>query len=351
MGTCSEHSSEDARSPWLGAISMKSCPVCGGRSVAWVRVFDRQGIASGEWTLRRCEACGAGFLDPMPSLEETQGFYPETYYAYTPPTLPTPPKNPIKRWEWRWRTQRLAARLHALGYPVDPPAKAWRILARMFPPRSEIPPFREGVLLDVGCGSGAYLLQMKQWGWQVKGVEPNRQAARAAKAAGLDVFAGFLREANLPPESVAMVRMNDVLEHIPDPVEEMQEVARILEPRGIVEITTPNLDSWSFALFRGYWFPLETPRHLILFTPRALKKLADQVGLEIVELKIWSYKEVDVLPSIGAWLSDHAPRLAEVWNNTRWLQKGVRKLITPVKVLGDALGKGSAITVRMRKPA
>ncbi|RMD64908.1 MAG: class I SAM-dependent methyltransferase, partial [Planctomycetota bacterium] len=323
---------------------MKLCPICDSESFPWGTTFDRQKIASGVWTLRRCTACGAGFLDPMPSLEETQTFYPKGYYAYAPPTLPQPPTSSIKRWEWIWRQKRLKAKLHALGYPMEKPTTAWRVLAWLFPPHAEIPPFREGILLDIGCGSGSYLLQMKHWGWQAEGIEPSRQAAEAAQSAGLDVFPGFLREAKLPSESVVMVRMNDVLEHTPDPVEEMREVARILKPGGVVEITTPNLDAWSFSVFQSYWFPLETPRHLVLFTPRALQALATRVGLEVVALKIWSYNEADVLPSISAWLSDHAPKAARVWKKARWLQKTVRKLLVPVKAIGDLLGKGSAIT-------
>ncbi|RMH35919.1 MAG: class I SAM-dependent methyltransferase [Nitrospirae bacterium] len=329
---------------------MKLCPICDSESFPWGTTFDRQEIASGVWTLRRCTACGAGFLDPMPSLSETQTFYPKDYYAYAPPTLPQSPTSTIKRWEWTWRQQRLAAKLDALGYPVVRPAKAWRWLARLFPPRAEIPPFRKGTLLDIGCGSGSYLLQMKHWGWQVQGIEPNPQAAEAAQRAGIDVFEGYLRDAKLSSKSIALVRMNDVLEHIPDPVKEMCEVARILEPGGVVEITTPNLNAWTFSIFRSYWFPLETPRHLVLFTPQALRILAARTGLEIKSMKVWSYKEVDLLPSISAWLSDHAPKAARVWKKARWLQKTVRKLIAPAKVIGDMLGKGSAVTVRMRKP-
>ena len=331
------------------ATALPKCPICGASATPWKHVHDQQGIAKGEWLLLRCQQCKAGFLHPRPKKEEISSFYPDDYYAYLLPSLPAPPSKPLKRLEWQWRQKRIQAYLALLGYPVQSPSRFWKWLVRVLPPSLDVPHYREGVLLDIGCGSGQYLLQMREWGWKIKGVEINPRAVHAARKAGLDVIAGTLEEAQLPSESIAFARLGDVLEHVPDPVATMKEIHRILEPGGLVEVITPNLDSWGFSLFGKYWFPLETPRHIVLFTPQAIRALAQQTGFHIHKLKVRSHKEVDVIPSIHAWLADAHPKLLSFWDEHPGLQKLVRKLFALPKTLANLAGKGSMIVAWLEK--
>lgn len=73
---------------------------------------------------------------------------------------------------------------------------------------------QRGTLLDIGCGTGDFLGEMKRKGWTVKGLEPDEGAReQARKNHGLDVGQAedlFALEA----DSYDVITMWHVLEHI-----------------------------------------------------------------------------------------------------------------------------------------
>jgi SAM-dependent methyltransferase len=100
---------------------------------------------------------------------------------------------------------------------------------------------------DVGAGTGSMVKRMTDAGYAVVAVEPLPEGARAIARMGCDaVFCGSLEQLHLPNDSLAAVGLFDVIEHISDPVPLIDEVRRVLEPRGVVAVTVPALRSlWS----------------------------------------------------------------------------------------------------------
>ena len=94
-------------------------------------------------------------------------------------------------------------------------------------------PFVEGgKILDIGCGNGTELYKLKAMGWETYGVEMDAQASERARSKGIRVYTGDLFGANFPDQFFHVVRMSFVLEHLPNPRETLQEIRRILRPRG-----------------------------------------------------------------------------------------------------------------------
>lgn len=189
---------------------------------------------------------------------------------------------------------------------------------------------------------------MRELGWRTEGLEPDARAVAAGRSVGLEIHEGTLETVELPPERYAWIRLSDVLEHIADPVQALGAVRRLLHDEGRVEITVPNIASWSFHLFRRYWFPLEVPRHLLFYTPASIRLLAQRCGFSIEELRIWSHKEVDVVESTRYWLGERHPRLLGAFDH-RPVRTIYRKLFAPWKWLADRCGGGSAMTLTLRK--
>lgn len=148
---------------------------------------------------------------------------------------------------------------------------------------------RKGKLLDVGCGNGKFLVDMKKLGWDVMGVESDPESAKIAKERfGLSVFVGTINEANFPQNTFDAITMEHVIEHTEDPIETIRECHRILKPGGKLSIATPNTESLQHRLFKSAWLELDPPRHIHLFSSSTLVKLfvsAIPSGFQIEDLR------------------------------------------------------------------
>jgi len=189
-----------------------------------------------------------------------------------------------------------------------------------FPPR--LPDGRPRTLLDVGCGSGRFLARMRDLGWTVCGVEPDPEAAERARGLGLTVHTGTLSQAGFPSAAFDVVTLWEVIEHLPNPVEALVEVARVLRPDGLLVLSTPNVESLAARWFGAYWFNADVPRHVALYTPQALRRLLERAG--------FSTHRLDYLSSTSGWLGSieywlryrrHVDLEGDRLRKHRWLQR------------------------------
>ena len=143
----------------------------------------------------------------------------------------------------------------------------------------------KGRILDVGAAAGFFLKVARDDGWIVFGVEPSKWLASWGNDRyGLNIKNSTLRGAGFKSESFDVVTMWDVLEHTFDPMAELREVRRILEPGGILVINYPNIES-KLAKISGkyWWFFLSV--HLYYFGEKTLRRYFDALGFECVSNK------------------------------------------------------------------
>jgi 2-polyprenyl-3-methyl-5-hydroxy-6-metoxy-1,4-benzoquinol methylase len=140
-----------------------------------------------------------------------------------------------------------------------------------------------GTLLDIGCATGTFLLEMqKHPGWDLTGLEPDADAAQTARAQGLKVITGSLDSLELPAESFDAVTLWDVLEHLHNPGAALIKIRALLKPDGVLVARLPNGASQDARLFGPYWAGLDAPRHLYVFTLQTLTQLLQKNGFEII---------------------------------------------------------------------
>jgi SAM-dependent methyltransferase len=229
---------------------LRECPLCGGQEfVPLLRARDYHYGNPGEYTQAQCTDCTLAFLDPMYEEAELVTFYPNHYYAFADRFSVSEPLPSFK-------------------------ARIWRLLG-LREHRTKDPKFeRPGRMLDVGCGSGWFISQMRDRGWDVKGVEPNVAAANFGKSKkGLDIFPGSLMDANFPDGSFDYVRLNHSFEHMEHPNRILDEAYRILAANGKLMIGVPNRDSFNARVFGRFWYHLALPVHTFSYSVRTLSQM------------------------------------------------------------------------------
>jgi len=140
-----------------------------------------------------------------------------------------------------------------------------------------------GKLLEIGCFLGLFLEQIRNDGWDATGLEPDRSVGKLARGRGLTVIEGLLQTAPLPDHAFDAVIMLHVIEHMPDPNEDLRIIHRILKPGGMVAIETPRFDSLSFKLLRHRERSIQNCNgHVQFFTTDTLSRLLEKNGFEVL---------------------------------------------------------------------
>lgn len=244
----------------------RPCPVCGNARTAHTRVIYR--IPAFE--VLECRECAVTFIN-LP-IRNDSGFVAE-YSFSNDPTLTAKAKDDVRA---------LKTFLEGLpGGAVD------------------------GVrLLDVGCGTGIFLLCARRQGWRVAGLEINGGAALyARKTNGLDVTCGSAEQGTgLASESFDIVTLWGVIEHMANPAASVRECARLLVNGGLLVLQTPAGDgiirkagqflyrvTGGLMRFQVKEFYQTDGGHSVIFGRRSIEFMLSRCGFEIVSIKPSTY--------------------------------------------------------------
>jgi len=155
-------------------------------------------------------------------------------------------------------------------------------------------------ILDLGCGRGDLLCQLRAFGWRAEGVEIDPIAAAVAQRKGFKIGVGSLHDQHFPDCWFDAVVMSHVIEHVTRPLELLTEVYRILQPGHPLIIATPNAGSLGHRMLGSRWPFLDPPRHVQLFTAAALESLARAARFGEVRICTEVRTAAAMLPLIGA---------------------------------------------------
>ncbi len=137
---------------------------------------------------------------------------------------------------------------------------------------------RHSAILDVGCGSGDLLVELRDAGFSnLTGADPF--IASDHIRAGVPLWK---REIGDVEGRFALVMMHHTFEHVTDPASTLAAAARLLVPGGRVLIRLPVADSDAWREYGTDWVQLDAPRHIFLHTARSLGRLARDAGLHVV---------------------------------------------------------------------
>lgn len=116
-------------------------------------------------------------------------------------------------------------------------------------------------ILDVGCGTGALLRYLRDFGYaNLEGLEVSRRAVEVLGQHGITMHHARLPNLPLPDEQFDVVIASQVLEHIIRRRKFLHELRRILKPTGTLIVFVPD----------NCLGPIDEPSHVIKFTKDSL---------------------------------------------------------------------------------
>ncbi len=136
-------------------------------------------------------------------------------------------------------------------------------------------------VLDIGCGFCETLGYHRARGCDVYGVDTDENIRRVAEKYGYNVQIGKFDTNMYEQNFFDYITMDQVLEHVVDPLETMQGIARILKKGGRLIVSTPNADGWGVKIFKRRWINWHVPYHLHHFSVLSLKIAAEKSELNV----------------------------------------------------------------------
>ncbi|MFQ5620442.1 MAG: class I SAM-dependent methyltransferase [Candidatus Nanoarchaeia archaeon] len=142
----------------------------------------------------------------------------------------------------------------------------------------------KGEILDIGCATGFFLDLARKHGWNARGLDLSKEAVEHARdKLKLDVKECTLADAKFKADTFDAVALYDVIEHLPDPKAEVENIVRILKKDGVFAVTTPNAGALLPRIIGKNWVEYKRVReHIYFFTNKTLKRMLEDCGLKVV---------------------------------------------------------------------
>ncbi len=285
-----------------------------------------------EFQVVECASCKLIRLSPWPDPADLRLYYPAGYWY-------VPDQDAASRLEDIYRRAVLRDHVSFVSKALDSVET-------------------QGPVLDVGCGGGLFLRLLGERGHRVVGLDFSLGAASAAwRHNGVPAVCSSLSQAPFAPGSCAAVTMFHVLEHLYDPVSDLDAAYDLLAPDGRLIVQVPNASCWQFLLLGDHWSGVDVPRHLLNFRLRDLEGLLDSRGFEPVRVKHFSLRD-----NPAGLATSLAPGLDPMARRIRGLDKTpggklVKDLLyfalvltaLPFTVVEAACRAGSTVMIEARK--
>lgn len=151
-------------------------------------------------------------------------------------------------------------------------------------------------VLDIGTGTGDFLLACKKNGWSITGIEPNQNARNLAQEKFRQISDNnssqlfyeslkSLQESNV--ENLVkfdVITMWHVLEHVPDVENYIKQLRSLLKPNGTLIVAVPNFKSYDAFYYGKFWAAFDVPRHLSHFSKKSIKLLFENEKMEVTKI-------------------------------------------------------------------
>lgn len=249
------------------------CALCGEKEGEDILRLPHPDAPAQTAFIRKCRGCGLRRLWPRPGREIISKYYSDDANAFVGRQRAS-----LKQVFWDFLRDISSGapgrgRKLCLLRPAILPLAEWLFDINISLAHDPLPR-----IIDVGCGFGDLLLYWTSRGAEAFGVDTSDKAVKLGTHLGLNILEGDLIEQHLPSGSFDLAVLNHSLEHFHNPLQVLNEVARLLQPGGSVHIAVPNGASVAFETFEDSWHALLFPVHLWYFDDITLSRALELSG-------------------------------------------------------------------------
>lgn len=169
---------------------------------------------------------------------------------------------------------------------------------------------KDKIVCDFGCGNGGFLMLAKRTTLQTYGIELQRDFYSYFKENNLNVFSSV----EMMPEKVDIITMFHVLEHLKNPVKELNHLSNYLAENGKIIIEVPSANDALLKLYHSKCFADFTywSCHLFLFNKKNLIDIVERAGFKVQRVRnVQRYGLINHL----YWLIKNKPAGHKKWRN------------------------------------
>ena len=172
---------------------------------------------------------------------------------------------------------------------------------------------RRGSLLDIGSALGFFLEAAADRGWRCTGCDISTYAVNFAAQKGHNVNLGDISAVR--ETGFDVITMFDLLEHVADPLSQLDSAFRRLRENGLLVLTFPDVDSLPARIMKGYWPEIKRVReHNFFFSTAIVRSMLEKIGFDVIKKE--HAGKVVVLDSL----------LSEIGIYNRYLYRALRGL-------------------------
>lgn len=278
---------KDENYPWAPVIEQPSvsirdckCPVCNGHPHKLL--FSSPDTDCGDrriWRVYECNSCNLSFTFPKPDNSTLQELY-EQRYSGDINGIQSAPEGHVSPYKGK----------SIYSYNViSKIRKLFPFLCRKAERATGEISIQEGLnatILEIGCSDGRFLERLREQGHKnLYGVERNKKAAETARSKGFNVNSEDISVSDWPHKKVDVIILNQVLEHVSDPIGFLKSVSRLLTTEGRIYLSLPNYNSFFVDFYGPAWAHWHIPFHFFTASPKSIKIIAEKAGFSVNWLK------------------------------------------------------------------
>lgn len=252
------------------------CRICGAEAGNHIHTVKEMMLGlRDEFKYLECRACGC--LQLIDAPEDPGRYYPSAYTAFGAPNREE--LSPYRRIRYQLRKHRNKAFFRRPNWFERYLIESYDNLPLQAFSRMGVP--HDARILDVGCGSGVFLADLKEMGYKnLLGLDRFVPQALADRHS-VKIVKGELRD--LKGANWDVITFNHSLEHMGDQHHVLQATEALLTPGARCLIRIPVL-GWAWEHYGVNWAQIDAPRHLFLHTTKSFRLLAASAGLDVVDI-------------------------------------------------------------------